>query len=175
MIDGSAGSGGGADLVRVYLAADAEHAGTAWQAAIGALEADGIAYRAKALAAQSSFPRHDAIVVYLAADAARRVLESLVDALDGVPLRSGASPFTLPVARGVAVAFEPSGGDLVAQRLSFGQHRARAVARAVSATLAADPDATAPSAQVLDASLRAASIDPERPWRNLASPQIFDD
>jgi hypothetical protein len=106
MVDGSAGSHGGADLVRVYLAVDAEHAAAAWQAAISALEGDGVGYRAKALAASSSFPRHDSIVVYLAADAARRVIAPLVSALAGVRLRAGASPFTLPLAHGVAAAFE---------------------------------------------------------------------
>lgn len=174
MVDGSAGSAGGADLVRVYLAVDAEHAALAWRAAIGALEDGGIGYRAKALAAASSFPRYDAIVVYLAADQASRAIEPLVAALAGVPLLPGVSPFTLPLARGIAVAFEPSGGDLAAQSLSFGQHRARAVARAVRATIDAGPGGAVPSAHLLDASLRAAEVDPARPWRNLDSPEIFD-
>lgn len=159
------------EVLRLYVhVTDAGHAPGLWGTTLRALGDAGIRYQAKILSRPWSYPRQDALVVYLEAGDADTA-SHLVEALQGRPgLGGSTSCFTHRLAPGLAVAFDPRDTELVAGRQSFGQHRALATARGVvrHATAA---DGTNLALSVAEA-LRAAGADPAEPARNLSSPRL---
>jgi hypothetical protein len=154
-------------LLRVYVhLADPDAAVEAWAAVLTELAAQDRGYRAKVLSNRLLYPRRDALVVYLSA--AQRDLPARLGArLAGIPgPRAHTSVFAERVAPGVAVAWEPADPRPEMRGLSFGQHRAAVVARAL---VAAALDG-APPAPVVHGALLEAGIDPARPHRNVDSP-----
>jgi hypothetical protein len=127
-----------------------------------------------------SYPRRDALVVYLE-DEDAPLATGLAEEVTGLPgVGTDTSVFAHEVAPGVALAWEPADNRPGRPGKSFGQHRAAAVAEgllryahATDATdgllrPAADP-AGADAAREVHRSLRAAAVDPAAPARNLDS------
>ncbi|MCP3802648.1 T3SS effector HopA1 family protein [Allokutzneria sp. A3M-2-11 16] len=125
---GSRGTGPEPQVLRVYgHLKDPLSAVDVWRVALGHLETRNLHYYAKVLSVPALYPRHDALVVYLPGNAWGSA-ESLAERLRAHPgLGESTSPFTQQLAPGVAAAWEqprPAEG----RRLSFGEHRAQAVA-----------------------------------------------
>lgn len=161
-------------ILRVYVHVEtAEAALDAWARILRRLEGLGVPYRAKAASFAHALPRRDGVVIYLGSGD-RHVLPDLAKALEGADLGADASPFTRPLAPGVAVAWEPDGPRPGMRNTSFGEHRARALAAGVVRYVTdrtTDPDG--PRAQwpaVVRQALLDAGVDPLDPARNLSSP-----
>lgn len=175
LVHGSAGGArrGGAGLVRVYVHLPrAEDAAPVWGAVLGALEGLGVPYQAKVLSHPRHYPRRDALVVYLGdahADAAATVagaVERFRGGSEGGPvIGEETSVFAARLAPGVALAREPADPRPGWRGLSFGQHRAAAVADGLVEHATA-PEAGARTEAVRVALLRA-GIRPSAPERNL--------
>ena len=130
MVHGSRGhSLDGGDILRLYLSVpDPLGAPEVWGRTLTLLEEAGVRYQAKALSARSSYPRNDAIVVYLGSSSWPAV-PALVEGLRGTEgLGTGASLYTASLAPGVAWAWEPDDAQVSDRTLSFGQHRSRLIA-----------------------------------------------
>lgn len=168
VVDGALPRNPHRELLRVYVhIARWEDAAPVWARTLGHLEERGIAYRSKILSAKALYPRRDALVVYLGQESWQRV-PALAEALRGVPgIGRETSVFAEPVARGIAVAREPEDDRPGMSGLSFGQHRATALARALLDSAA---DGT-PVEQTVGARFTEAGIDPADPARNSASPE----
>jgi type III HopA1-like effector protein len=161
----------GADVLRVYVhVEDPDAAPLLWHTVLRQLAARSVRYRAKVISRPWSFPRRDAIVVYLgAADTVEA--EHLADALHGVPgLGAATSRFAHRLAPGVSVAWDPRDPRTGWERMSFGQHRAAAIADGTMRH-AADPAAAPLTAQVAHA-LTDARVDPGAPALNTGSPSL---
>lgn len=159
------------EVLRLYAhVTDPVHAPALWGAALGVLAEAGVRYQAKVLSRPWSYPRQDAIVVYLeAADGA--VALRVAERLRGAPgLGGGTSCFAHQLAPGLAVAYDPRDPRESTGRQSFGQHRAYAVADGV-VRHAADPGGTGLEDAVCRA-LREAAADPAGPARNPGSPEL---
>ncbi|MBO4204806.1 hypothetical protein GSF22_02120 [Micromonospora echinofusca] len=170
LCDGSAGSITGAGpILRLYLhLATADHAPGALAAGLGVLESRQVPYRAKILSLPGSYPRRDAMVVYLE-QPAWPVLDDLVEALSGVPgLVDETSPFARRVAPGIAVAWDPADGRPGMRALSFGEHRARMTAEAVVDHAVRG----IPLAEAVAAAFLRGGADPAAPFRNTTSPRL---
>nr|WP_145487439.1 MULTISPECIES: T3SS effector HopA1 family protein [Streptomyces] len=174
VVDGSLPRSPQRELLRVYVHITRwEDAAPVWAKALSHLEKRGIAYRSKILSAKALYPRRDALVVYLSQESWQRVPE-LAEALRGTPgIGQKTSVFAEPVAPGVAVAWEPEDGRPGMSGLSFGQHRATTLARALldGATDRARLEGTVVTR------FTEAGIDPACPARNSASlefPAAFD-
>ncbi|UQA94434.1 T3SS effector HopA1 family protein [Streptomyces halobius] len=156
-----------ADLLRVYLhITEWTAARTVWQTALEHLEARQCTYRAKVVSSKLLYPRRDALVVYLDerdAHAARGLAEAVGD-LPG--LGTETSVFTRRLRPGVAMAWEPRDTSPGMGSLSFGQHRASVLAKALVETA----DRPGSFAEVLHDRLVEANIDPADPSRNADSP-----
>ncbi len=114
------------------------------------LEEAGVRYQAKALSTRSSYPRNDAIVVYLGSSSWPAV-PALVEGLRGTEgLGTGASLYTAPLAPGVAWAWEPDDGQLRDRTLSFGQHRSRLIAEGLVRAVREGTDRAAEAARSLE-------------------------
>lgn len=154
-------------MLRFYVhLADPGAALPVWALVLDHLEGAGIAYRAKVLSARALYPRRDALVVYLPPEH-RDVPHDLAAPLAGMAgLREQTSAFARRIAPGMSVAWEPTDPRPAMSGLSFGQHRAAVVARALVTSalggLAREP--------VLVEQLRDALIDPADVSRNLDSP-----
>jgi hypothetical protein len=153
-------------IVRLYI--HLQTAGAvlaAWPAALAFLEAGGTPYRAKATSVPALLPRRDAIVVYVgepdmaAVTALGRRIGQAAEVAESV------SVFCERLAPGVAMAFEPSDSRPAMRGLSFGEHRARAVAEGLLRQARSAGDQTV--AQAVRRALQEAAIDPDRPARNL--------
>lgn len=155
--------------LRVYVhMAEPEPAPAVWGAVLRALEDEQIPYRAKVCSAPSRFPRQDGLVVYLGAEgwhAAGRVAEA-VSGLPGVGRT--VSAFVSALAPGVAAAWEPDDKRPGMGKVSFGEHRAAALAAGLTAH-AEDPSGLS-LALTVRKHLVDAGIDPADPARNLRSP-----
>lgn len=172
LTDGSRGRSVRRPIVRLYI--HLEHIDavpTAWEAVIGRLEEEGVTYRAKVASSPLLLPRRDALVVYLGPDGWEAVPE-VARSVTGLPgVGSEVSDFTERLAPGLSVAWHP-----LARRtqgpagLSFGQHRATAVAQGLVDHVLGVRGGTREDA-VADA-MREAGIDPAVPFRNLDSPDI---
>ncbi|MGK5629548.1 T3SS effector HopA1 family protein, partial [Streptomyces sp. URMC 123] len=185
----------GDDLLRVYVhLADARSAVAAWAAVLERLEAAGAHYHAKVLSTPYSYPRRDALVVYLGREswAACHEVAGTVRDLPGVA--PDTSAFAHRLGPGAAIAWEPADPRPGNGRLSFGQHRAGALAEAAVAAARqgllplagpggdaatgrgmSDSDATTGSealASVVAEAFRAAGADPAAPFRNIGSPPV---
>lgn len=160
-----AGTGG---TVRLYLhVLDAEVAVELWRLVLTALEDAGVSYTAKILSHRVSYPRADAIVVYLdagpTADTVDTAVQAVQRALDG---RSGlgdhTSLFAERIAPGIALAAQPVDDRIRLRGLSFGQHRALLLARAL---VRGHQDGTDRYAVLLD-EFAAGRVDPASAARN---------
>ncbi|MEU9336325.1 T3SS effector HopA1 family protein [Streptomyces sp. NPDC048290] len=174
LVDGPVGSGtrgGNQELLRLYVhVADPEAAPRVWGALLEVLADSGVPYRAKVLSRPWSYPRRDAVVVYLGA-AHTAVTGALTSAARGLPgVGEAVSAFAHRVAPGVAVAWEPQDGRPGWSDKSFGQHRAAAVADGVVQHLT-DP-AASPLEEAVTEALRNASVVPDEPARNTGSPAL---
>ncbi|MEU9924763.1 T3SS effector HopA1 family protein [Streptomyces griseoluteus] len=169
VVDGSLPRSPRNELLRVYVHITRwEEAAPVWGRVLGHLEERGVAYRSKALSAKALYPRRDALVVYLSQESWQQVPE-LAGMLHGIPgIGTETSVFAEPVAPGVAVAWEPEDDRPGMSGLSFGQHRATALALALLDG-ATGPD---PLEQAVVARLTEAGIDPSRPARNTTSPDF---
>lgn len=153
--------------LRVYLhLADHDTAVEAWRLVLGRLETTGLGYRAKVLSCRALYPRRDALVVYLP-ERSRPLAGEIADAVAGLAgLEAETSAFARRRGPGLATAWEPHDPRGVARGLSFGQHRASTIGRAlIDAALEGDDPRTA----VRDACLEA-NIDPDDLSRNNDSP-----
>ncbi|MBZ4320390.1 T3SS effector HopA1 family protein [Streptomyces huiliensis] len=156
------------DLLRVYVhIRDWTAARGVWQTALEHLEEHGAAYRAKVISSKLLYARRDALVVYLDRSG-RHLVEGLAEAVGVLPgIGADTSAFTRRIRPGVATAWEPRDPSPGMDSLSFGQHRASVLARALVET------ADAPEAfpRVLHDRLTEANVDPADPSRNLDSPE----
>jgi hypothetical protein len=113
-------------------------------------------------------PRRDGFVLYLPARAVgiSRQIAAVAGRVPGVG--SQVSAFAEPVGPGVAIAWEPADGRPGMSGLSFGEHRATALADGLvrHAALLADGERSPATASVRRAFVEA-GIDPGRPARNL--------
>jgi hypothetical protein len=185
LLDGPCGGlsgGAGRPVLRMYVhLTDPDAAPGVWRTLLAALAARSARYRAKVLSRPWSYPRRDALVVYLeGADAPSAA--GLADEVTGLPgVGRETSVFAHEVAPGVALAWEPADNRPGRPGKSFGQHRAAAVAEGLLRH-AHDPDATdgflrpaaadpagADAAREVHRCLRAAAVDPAEPARNLDS------
>lgn len=171
LADGSRGRPSGRPLLRVYVhIEDVAHAPAVWSAVLGRLEREGVPYRAKISSSPLLYPRHDALVVYLAPGTwhAAGAVVAATRGLAGVGTRT--SPFTHRLGAGVGAAWEPADDRPGRAGMSFGEHRALAVAEGLVAHAEA-PDGQDRTAAVAGA-LTAANIDPLHPARNIDSPGL---
>ena len=170
LISGSApaSAGPGGDVLRLYAhVAGSAPAPSIWASVVRTLEERNAEYRAKVLSAPESFPRRDAIVVYLP-EASWKHADAVADAMGDVPgLDAATSPLTMRLAPGIGMAWEPSDQRTGWKRMSFGQHRTAALADGVLRHLAG-----APILEAIAAAFEEASIDPLEPARNLGSPDF---
>ncbi|MFE9220247.1 T3SS effector HopA1 family protein [Streptomyces lavendulae] len=167
LVDGSAGRPRGGPLLRLYV--HLEHPDAAvpvWSAVLRSLEEHGVSYQAKVLSRADGYPRRDSLVVYLGSEA-HHTADAVVAAARGLAGRGNStSVFTKELAEGIAMAWEPSDERPAMRGLSFGQHRATAVADGLLAHARAEAGGSRDEA-VARAFTRA-SIDPANPSRNLA-------
>lgn len=170
MVDGSAdpATAGrpGRGIRRCYLhVRDVDSAARLWRRALELLDATGTAHRSKALSHRDGYPRTDAVVLYLGTENALGVATELATVLGDDPgLAPETSVFAHRVAPGIAVADEPADGRPGRGRMSFGEHRAHAVAAGLLA------HATGEAVDRVDAirtEFTAAGIDPANPAYNL--------
>ncbi|MEU9026244.1 T3SS effector HopA1 family protein [Streptomyces sp. NPDC048383] len=161
----------GDELLRVYVhLTDPARAPRVWGAVLERLEAAGAGYHAKVLSGPADYPRRDALVVYLGAES-RGACHTVADAVRDLPgTGSDTSVFAHRLGPAAAVAWEPADPRPGAGGLSFGQHRAAALAEAaVRAAAGAGSDTDAHPAR---SAFAGAGIDPGAPYRNLASPGL---
>ncbi|MFF8646401.1 T3SS effector HopA1 family protein [Streptomyces sp. NPDC015345] len=163
VVDGSLPVDLRGELLRVYVHVTRwEDAAPVWARALGYLETHKIAYRSKILSSKALYPRRDALVVYLGQESRQRVSE-LADALSGVPgLGRETSVFAERLAPGIALAWEPKDDRPGMASLSFGQHRATALAHALLDSAANGT----PREQAVAARFAEAGIDPANPAKN---------
>ncbi|GAA2558813.1 MULTISPECIES: T3SS effector HopA1 family protein [Streptomyces] len=177
-VHGSSEPDGDEELLRVYVhLTDPRLAAPVWGAVLRRLEDDGASYHAKVLSVPSLYPRRDALVVYLGrrSRAACHAVAATVRHLPGVA--PGTSAFTHRLAPGAAIAWEPDDTRPGMALMSFGQHRANALAEAAVRAAREGVDPAAPRsrtalAAVLAEVCHAAGIDPSAPFRNLRSPAV---
>ncbi|MEO3841979.1 T3SS effector HopA1 family protein [Streptomyces sp. CNZ287] len=171
LADGSRGGPRGTPLLRVYVHLDAAEAVPAvWSAVLRCLEDREVPYRAKVSSSSAFLPRRDGLVVYLGpADWSAAV--DVASSSAGLPGQGAdVSAFAAQLAPGAAVAWEPPAAEGAGRRLSFGEHRAMAVATGLMEHALGGGEA--PKADAVAAALRGAGIDPRAPYRNLDSPPL---
>ncbi|MFD7450941.1 T3SS effector HopA1 family protein [Kitasatospora sp. NPDC059827] len=167
LVDGSMGHRRPAQLLRVYVnLTHPRHAAAVWHQVLSHLEDNRVPYRSKVLSTPALYARRDALVVYLGVgfEAEAAGVAKAVDGMTGVGAETSA--FTDRLARGVATAWEPDDPRPEMQGLSFGQHRAAAVALALM-DRARDGS---PIDRALVRRFLEANIDPGAPARNLTRP-----
>ena len=159
------------EVLRLYVhVTDSVHAPALWGVALRALNDAGVRYQAKVLSRPWSYPRQDALVVYLEA-ADGPVALCVAERLRDMPgLGRSTSCLAHQVAPGLAVAYDPRDPREPSGRQSFGQHRAYAVADGVIRHTS-DPDGSDLHDAVCRA-LREAAANPAEPARNLSSPGL---
>ncbi|WP_225850431.1 T3SS effector HopA1 family protein [Streptomyces sp. HPF1205] len=169
LVNGSAGGpGADGDILRVYVHVDeAPSAPALWHAVLTALEARAVPYRAKVLAKARSYPRRDAIVLYLGKES-WDAAPAAVAAVRGLPGLNRERPLLAePVADGVSYAWEPRDVRPGWKRMSFGQHRTALVAAGVSAHVFDGADLH----QAVADCLVEGGADPLAPHRNAGGPR----
>ena len=113
--------------MRVYWNTNADGAVKLLAGLTAALNDRGLAFRLKVIAHPDAFTRRDAAVLYLRGDDFDTASPALAHVQHAVASELGAAvpAFTKPLARGVAVAENPTGG------MSFGWHRCGLLAEAI--------------------------------------------
>ncbi|MFD5516214.1 T3SS effector HopA1 family protein [Streptomyces sp. NPDC127066] len=169
LADGSLGRPAYGAVLRLYTHVTAAvHAPGVWRAVLTALEAAEVPYRAKISSSPLLYPRRDALVVYLGADALHAV-DTVRDAVDGLPgLAPQTSPFTDEIAPGFAAAWEPEDDRPGHRAMSFGEHRSAAVAAGLTAHRLTPSHPSAAAA--VAAALTEAGVDPAHPARSPGRP-----
>ncbi|WP_405900031.1 T3SS effector HopA1 family protein [Streptomyces sp. NBC_00727] len=174
LVDGSAGRPDDHEAItRFYLHVANAHAAPAlWSGLLEHLEGRGLRYRAKVSSSRLFYPRRDAIVVYLrTVDAAGA---DLVEATAGRPgLGRRTSVFAQELAPGLATACEPSDTRKGMAQMSFGQHRAHALADGLLEHAGAGRGGSVEEA--VCHALNRAGVRPDAPWLNLPSRSGHDD
>ncbi|UNO41786.1 T3SS effector HopA1 family protein [Streptomyces sp. MST-110588] len=168
LVDGSAGRPDEVNsIVRLYIhLKDARTAPPLWRDLLHGLEARTVRYRAKISSSPLLYPRRDAAVVYLStAEAGHTVAQDLAAGLAGRPgLGRSTSVFAREIVPGLAVAEEPDDPRTGQAHLSFGLHRAHAVAQGLIDHARSPRDSDVRT--VVCAALARAHIRPDAPWRN---------
>lgn len=155
-------------ILRVYVnVGTVETAVEAWGLALEYLEASEAAYQAKVISRASLISRRDSMVVYLDG-AAHPLVGGLVRELSQLGLCGKVPTFTRAMAAGISYAWEPV-PDSSQRRLSFGQHRARAITAALF-DQAANPEK--PFAEHVRERLIESHIEPSEIHRNTDSPAL---
>ncbi|MFJ2816616.1 T3SS effector HopA1 family protein [Streptomyces sp. NPDC087294] len=169
LVDGSLGRPAKGAVLRLYThVTEPGHAPGVWRTVLTALEEAQVPYRAKISSSPLLYPRRDALVVYLGADALHAV-DTVCEAVHDIPgLGAQTSPFADEIAPGFAAAWEPDDNRPGRRAMSFGEHRSAAVAAGLTAHRLAPthPSATAAVA----AALTEAGVDPAHPARSLGRP-----
>ncbi|GLX05641.1 T3SS effector HopA1 family protein [Microbispora sp. NBRC 16548] len=171
LVDGSEGGIVEGPVLRVYVhITEPSAAPDVWRATLERLESSGLPYRAKISSSARLFPRRDALVVYLGPRTWHLAgdVQAAVRGLAGVGEETSA--FVHRLAPGVGLAWDPQDRRPGMSRLSFGEHRATAVAEALLAH--ARGGAEAPLEIALAEAFTEAGIDPARPARDLVSPRL---
>ncbi|MEU8028628.1 T3SS effector HopA1 family protein [Streptomyces sp. NPDC049099] len=151
-------------------ARDADAAVVLWGAALGALEAAGASYHAKVLSDPQDFPRRDSVVVYLHGDhrPGERAVVAALAPHAGTRTAPDTSVFTEELAPGIAAAWDPEDPRPGQDGMSFGQHRAFALASGLIAHALDGGEPGDRDAHLVRAFLEA-GIDPSRPQDNLTT------
>jgi len=143
-------------------------AAAAWGLVLTLLDHRGPRYRAKVSSQRDLLPRRDALVVYLPAEdlPVSEEIAKLIAQVDDVG--ESVSLFAEQIGPGVAIAWEPTDRRPETGRLSFGEHRALAVAHGLIRHALSRPAGRAGSrAAAVSRSLLDASADPANPARNV--------
>ncbi len=172
--DGKTPAGRGDEVLRLYVhVVDPKAAPRVWGALLMELAAGSVPYRAKVLSRPWSYPRRDAVVVYLGAAHAGMVLRLAESVRDLPGVGSDTSVFAHRLAPGVAVAWDPRDSRPGWEGKSFGQHRAAAVADGVIRYVL-NPAGTERGTleQEVTKALQDASAAGVEPARNVTSPSF---
>ncbi|WP_446664894.1 T3SS effector HopA1 family protein [Flexivirga sp. B27] len=174
LVNGSAGGsagGAGDPTLRVYIhMAESSMAPAVWGRVLQELEQTGVPYRAKVLAKAASYPRRDAIVLYLP-QPAWHCVSDVVAALQGLPGRAqDVSLLTTRLDDGVGAAWEPADSRVGWGRMSFGQHRTAAIASGIADHLLRDADLC----EAVRSALIEARVRPDDPACNVDSPSVAE-
>ncbi|MFF7074409.1 T3SS effector HopA1 family protein [Streptomyces pseudovenezuelae] len=172
LADGTRGRSVRKPILRVYVhLRDIDVVPAAWAAVLHCLEDKGVTYRAKVSSSPLLLPRRDALVVFLGPDGWDAALD-VVEAVDGLPgIEDEVSVFARRLAPGVSTAWHPFARRTRGPSgLSFGQHRATAVAQGlVDHALGVRGGSRS---EVVAQALREAGVDPAAPFRNEDSPRL---
>jgi hypothetical protein len=147
-------------LMRIYWSTGYDNVGKLLRQLVPVLDAVQRPWSLKCPTLAQEFSRVDSLVVYVAR-ADWPVIEPRVRALAiqlAPRLRQEVPPFTLRIARGVAIADSPGPTQ------SFGQSRCMALADGVRALLARRDAGMSEGIVLLKQSLQGHAIDPGRPW-----------
>lgn len=137
----------------------------AWRTVLCLLEDRGVGYRAKVTSNAAQLPRRDGLVVYLGGGALDSAA-ALAERTSGIAgIGTAVSAFAEQIGPGIAIASEPADTRPAMRGLSFGEHRARAVADGLVQHAVHRSGGSAPGAVTL--ALIAAGIDPACTARNL--------
>ena len=168
---GQLGRGQGRDLIRLYRKAEAvEELLPVWTRLIEWGQQHSIPFRMKMLNEHQSFPRNDALVLYMTKNHARHLNKAAQLMSQGTSeLNDLTSPFAQQIAPGVGLSWEPLDPSPYKRFLSFGEHRSAALAQGLCL---ATRKGTNPASEVARVFL-SANIDPLNPHRNLTSPQVM--
>ena len=155
-------------LLRVYRwASRPEELLTSWSALIDLGERGRFPLQMKMLSERESYPRNDALVVYISGSGLQ-FLEEIVHLLSTENTVATTSLFARKVANGVSLAWEPHDHASYRKQLSFGEHRSEQLARGVIRSIRD----SIPVASAIRATLLQGNIDPSNPSRNLTSPSL---
>jgi hypothetical protein len=158
-------AGPSAPLVRVSWSVAWDQIGFVLEDVTRTLETLGVSYALKCPRYAPGYERVDSLIFYLEEASWPRIEPTLRKAALRLTqrLRPASPPLTLPIARGVGFAHEP-GNDK-----SFGESRCGALAPGVVSIAQHDPGSLESGLLLLKQSLSLGGIDPEQPWRNLAT------
>jgi HopA1 effector protein family len=151
-------------LVRLYFSVACDHVGYVLAELTATLDALKIPYSLKCPSLAAAYSRVDSVVMYLQADAWPHTASAIRAASRQVAthLRRVTPPLTKKIFPGVAFAEDPG------NKQSFGESRCAALAPGALTLLADERFTTSSGIFALTESLRAAGIDPARPWLNVA-------
>ncbi|MFJ4002687.1 T3SS effector HopA1 family protein [Streptomyces sp. NPDC090023] len=169
LADGSLGRPTDGAILRLYThITHPKYAPAAWAAVLGALERAAVPYRVKISSSPLLYPRRDALVVYLGTEELHALDTVRLAVQDVAGLGPDTSPFTHELAPGFAAAWEPDDDRPGRRNVSFGEHRAAAVAEGLVAHRLTPTQPSAAAA--VAAALRDAGVDPAHPARSLKQP-----
>jgi hypothetical protein len=147
-------------LVRVYFSVRADQIGFVLMEATETLDSMKLPYSLKCPAFAWAYSRVDSLIVYLEAGSWPRAVAEITAMARRARnhLRNATPPLTKKITQGVAFAEDSGTGE------SFGENRCRALAPGVLALLQGQWSSLDDRLDNLIETLRAAGIDPARPW-----------